>query len=323
MASFLTVEKTRDGLVETLHRGYLLHVGADGQVIRASEGAAEHRAFLRSSAKPFQAAMLLTLPEPVLSLSPREWAIACGSHAGRGEHVQAVRRLLQRGKSKPQHLLCGKHYPLDAPTALRLQRANKTAQAVHHNCSGKHAAHLLACERNHWDKASYPAWDHPLQQHYRQQLEQWLGESLEHWGRDDCTLPVPYLSLEQMTKLYRRLLSDPLFKPIINAMQTYPNLVAGRGRLDTLLMERSGGQLLSKVGAAGLVLIAHPEQQDVVALRLEDGNLALRDEVAIAYCEAIGWLPSKASRPEELPTSSNAAHSPRLTTTIRWPWPLA
>ena len=73
-------------------------------------------------------------------------------------------------------------------------------------------------------------------------------------------------------------------------MTGYPVLVGGESRIDTALMQASGGRLLAKVGADGLLCVAHREAGQGFSLKMEAGNTPLRAVVAVAALERLGWL---------------------------------
>jgi len=80
---------TRGSVVEAVHTIHAVAV-RDGQIV-AEAGDPQILTFLRSSAKPIQALMLVrAYPE----LSDREIAIACASHLAHPEQLAAVRALL-------------------------------------------------------------------------------------------------------------------------------------------------------------------------------------------------------------------------------------
>src|SRR5215211_5641866 len=81
------VEVKRGSITESRHRGHIVVVEPDGNVI-ASVGALETVTFLRSSAKPFQAMPLLVSgAADKFGFTDREVALACGSHNGEPIHT--------------------------------------------------------------------------------------------------------------------------------------------------------------------------------------------------------------------------------------------
>src|SRR5512140_29094 len=83
-------EVTRGKIVESVHYGSIAVVDANGKLI-CSYGDPQTVAFLRSSAKPFQALPFVERGGvEYFRLTPRELAIACASHEGSDMHVQTV-----------------------------------------------------------------------------------------------------------------------------------------------------------------------------------------------------------------------------------------
>jgi L-asparaginase II len=85
---------------------------------------------------------------------------------------------------------------------------------------------------------------------------------------------------------------------IVSAMSTFPYLIGGTDRLDTLLMEAAGGKIISKVGADGVwlcgVLPNEKYQSGLgVALKIEDGDDMLsRPVVAVELLRQLGIVPA-------------------------------
>ncbi|HEX7686639.1 MAG TPA: asparaginase, partial [Burkholderiaceae bacterium] len=72
------------------------------------------------------------------------------------------------------------------------------------------------------------------------------------------------------------------------AVAAAPFMVAGTGRLDTVLMQRLGARLFCKVGAEGVYCASLPELGLGLALKMDDGNTARAAEVAlVALVEAL------------------------------------
>ncbi len=58
------------------------------------------------------------------------------------------------------------------------------------NCSGKHAAMLLACAVNDWPTNGYLDPAHPLQQHIRATMAELTGVPVAHDATDGCGAPL-------------------------------------------------------------------------------------------------------------------------------------
>src|SRR5437667_370652 len=96
------------GLEEAVHAGHVVAVSADGRIV-ASAGDPERLLFARSSMKPLQAAVSLSLSP--FAFSDREVAVMCGSHNAEPVHVEAVRSLMRRAGVAESTLRCPSRRP--------------------------------------------------------------------------------------------------------------------------------------------------------------------------------------------------------------------
>src|ERR1700752_2064801 len=115
------VEVKRGSITESRHRGHIVVVEPDGNII-ASAGPRETVTFLRSSAKPLQAMPLLVSgAADRFGFTDREVAMACGVHKGEPIHTELVASMLRKIGLGPEALKCGVHEPYgeEAARALR------------------------------------------------------------------------------------------------------------------------------------------------------------------------------------------------------------
>lgn len=111
------VEVTRGSITESRHRGHVVAVDADGQIV-ARLGAPEVVTYLRSSAKPLQAVPLVsTGAADRFNFTPQEIAVACGSHSGEPVHEETVAAMLRKTGLRPSALKCGVHEPFGKEAA--------------------------------------------------------------------------------------------------------------------------------------------------------------------------------------------------------------
>lgn len=291
MIPVLLAEATRGDWVESLHTGWAVVVDAHGHVIE--EMGDEVEVFARSSLKPFQAMpLLLSGAADRLGLTETELAIACSSHSGTERHVAEARSLLRKAGVDPALLHCGAHLPLDEPTSERMRCAHEAPTALHNNCSGKHAGMLAVCRDRGWDLASYHRLDHPLQQEIRRHLADLTGLAPEALsaGIDGCGLPAWRLPLRSLAVAFSRLHEDPRLERLELAMALHPELVAGSGRFDTLLMEACGGRLVAKAGAEALHAGCDRESGLAWAVKIADGNRRVIPPVVLALLARHGLL---------------------------------
>lgn len=261
-----TVEVTRGALVESEHRVALVVLEADGTV-GLSAGDVDAPVLARSALKPAQAAACL---EAGAELDDRELALAAGSHSGEPGHLAVAAGLLARLGLGPDDLGC----PPARPLGLAADHAwgARDPERLVMNCSGKHAAMLAACIVRGWERAGYLAPEHPVQRHVRDALARLAGP-VRGVTVDGCGAPAFATDLVTVARLGRALhLAAPGTSEhrVAAAMRRHPDLVAGTGRLDTVLMTLLPGSL-SKVGAEGALLAVLPDGA-ALALKVLDGG---------------------------------------------------
>lgn len=255
------VEITRGPIVESIHYGAAAVVDPQKRLV-ASLGSPHMVAFLRSSSKPFQALPLIESGGPqAFQFSDREIALMCASHTGTEDHIAVLRPLQARIGVGPQDLLCGVHAPTDKDSAEALLLRGEAPTTLHQNCSGKHTGMLAYTRLHHLPKEDYINPEHPLQKIILQTVAEMMdlppGEVL--LGTDGCSAPVFAVPLFNAALAFARL-CDPSGLPegraaalrrIARAMPAHPEMVAGPGQFDTVLMSAFKGQIICKGGAEG------------------------------------------------------------------------
>jgi L-asparaginase II len=267
MKDAVLAEYVRDGVVESVHRGYLLALNADGSVNLAL-GDSEHLIFPRSCVKSIQGAAMVRAG---LKLEPRLLALGCSSHSGSEEHLLAVREILALAKLDESALQC----MLDKPLGEQERRAwaDKPVTRISMNCSGKHAAMLLTCVTNSWPIANYLDPAHPLQVAIKAELEALSGEKITLTSTDGCGAPLFLMSVAGLARAIRAitLSTDPVHQVVLDASRTFPEMVAGKGRLTTQMMEAVSG-LYMKDGAEAVEIASMPDGRTLV-FKVADGSL--------------------------------------------------
>jgi L-asparaginase II len=264
------VEVWRSGFFESAHRGSLVVLDAGGAVTFAA-GAVDRPILPRSSNKPVQATALLAA-----GWSPRsqaELAIGAGSHNGEDAHRDLAAAMLAAAGLGPDDLGCPVALPQHEVSKAAWIVADRPADRLAMNCSGKHAAMLSACVAAGWPTAGYLDRGHPLQQVIEARLADAAGEPVTAVVVDGCGAPQHALSV---TGLARGVLSlvqaadGSRGRSVADAMRAEPWFVAGTGREDTDLMRAVPG-LLAKGGADGVHVAAVPGR-GAVALKMDDGG---------------------------------------------------
>ena len=267
MSDAVLAEYVRDGVVESVHRGHLLALNADGSV-DLSLGSSEQLIFPRSCVKSIQGAAMVRAG---LKLEPRLLALGCSSHSGTAEHLSAVREILSLAHLDESALQC----MLDKPLGDEERRAwaDKAPTRIAMNCSGKHAAMLLTCVTNGWPITNYLDPAHPLQVAIKSELEELAQETITLTSTDGCGAPLFLLSVSGLARAVRAITisSDPVHVSVLSASRTYPQMVAGKGRLTTQMMEAVPG-LYMKDGAEAVEVASMPDGRTLV-FKVSDGSL--------------------------------------------------
>jgi L-asparaginase II len=288
----------RSGVTESRHFGSLLALRSDGTVA-ASLGDPDALILPRSTVKPAQALACLTAGAP---LGGYELAIAAGSHTGEDEHVRVVRELLVRAGVDESALGCPVDWPENRETRERMIRAGEGQSAIRMNCSGKHAAMILACASNGWDVASYLDPHHPLQEHIRETMANLTGASIEHDAVDGCGAPLFSTTVRGLAHAFRRLVLAPAGTPefvVAEAMRTYPYYVGGTGHTNSLTMINIPGAL-AKGGAEGVIGVAAATGESV-SMKIIDGSPRATTFIALEILAALGVDVSGAEELRTLP----------------------
>jgi L-asparaginase II len=283
----------RSGFLESRHAGSAVVLGPDGTVLR-SLGDVDAPIFPRSCMKPFQALAVLASG---VDLSPEEMVIATASHSGTARHIALVRSVLARAGLGDEALQCPADRPTDAAARDDFVRAGATPSPLYMNCSGKHAAMLLACVQNGWDTASYLHVDHPLQERIRDVLQRFAGERIAATGVDGCGAPVYAVSLTGLARGIAKITTSSVSSPfeifrraaaLSAAIRDNGWVIDGPGRANTVVIERLG--LVAKGGAEGVMVMASPDGT-TVALKVLDGSLRVATIVALELLSSVGAVP--------------------------------
>ncbi len=264
------VEVERSGFLESVHRGSLVVLGADGGVVLAA-GAVDRPVLPRSSNKPVQATALLAAGWQPHSAA--ELAIGAGSHTGEDAHRERAAAILDAAGLTPEHLGCPPALPSHEPTRAAWLVGDRAPERLAMNCSGKHAAMLAACVAAGWPVEGYLDRGHPLQQAIEERLGEAAGEPVSAVVVDGCGAPQHALSVTGLARGVLSLVqaeSGSYDRAVADGMRSEPWFVAGTGREDTALMRAIPG-LLVKGGADGVHVAAVPGA-GAVALKLDDGG---------------------------------------------------
>ena len=255
----ILVEVTRGGLVESCHRGAVAIADADGRVLLGL-GDIERPVYPRSAVKALQAIPLIESgAAEAFGLRQAELAIACASHSGDETHIGAVRTLLAKAGLDESLLACGAHWPIGDRASRELSRLGKSPMPIHNNCSGKHAGMLATAVHLGLDPRGYERPEHKVQQEIRRVISEICDVTLEQdeIGIDGCSVPTFALPLAAVATGFARLASGrglevtraEAARRLMDACFAAPDLVAGEGRFDTIVMRGLPGTAFAKGGA--------------------------------------------------------------------------
>lgn len=267
MKDAVLAEYVRSGVVESQHRGFLVALNADGSVA-LELGDSSHLIFPRSTVKSFQAAAMV---RSGLELEPRLIALGASSHSGSTEHIAAVREILATVNLDESALQCMLDKPLG--DAERRAYGDQAPTRIAMNCSGKHAAMLATCVKNGWSIDNYLDADHPLQIACREELESLSGEKITLTSTDGCGAPLFLISVAGLARAVRAITisKDPAHTTVLGASRAFPEMVAGIGRLTTVMMEEIPG-LYMKDGVEAVEVASMPDGRTLV-FKVSDGSL--------------------------------------------------
>ena len=271
---------TRGDFLDSVNRVALAVTRPDGVALDHPACDPEFRTFLRSAAKPAQAAGAVrdrTLER--FGLDDRHLAVACGSHNGSPAHTDVVAEILEASS---------------VPVSALTPGDDGQGGPLQHQCSGNHALALAWCAANDWPLDTYLDPGHPLQQAMGRWVTWWLGSRPEE-APDGCGMVAYRTTLADAARAFARLarpqggtsgergdppgagahvgqdLGPQALARCGAAMRAHPELVRWPGELDTELMRAADADgLVAKCGAEGFWACGTAEGWGV-ALRVIDG----------------------------------------------------
>lgn len=313
--SLAVVEATRGPLVESIHYGVIAVVSADGRLLH-SVGSPQTRTYLRSSAKPLQCLPFLAAGgKEKYQLTLQEVALLCASHSGSDDHARVAQQILQKIDASEADLQCGIHPPFDDEVRQRLIKNGEDPTPIRHNCSGKHSGFLAFSRLLNQPLVNYLDVDQPVQKTILNNFADFcdLDPTDVDLGVDGCSAPVFGVPMDKAALAIARLV-DPRFAPpamanacrlVVDAMLAHPDMVAGKGRFDTRLMQAGGRRWINKAGAEGYHVIGllpgvlgEGQPGAGIALKVSDGNAAGRaiTLMALETLRQLGILPSEIAK---------------------------
>lgn len=287
------LELMRGRIVESVHYGSIVVVDSNGKVI-ASHGDPQLVAFLRSSAKPFQALPFVERGGVEhYGYTRQELSLSCASHEGARIHLDAVAGMQAKVGIEEKHLQCGGHLPGDPEMLREFIVQNRTPTHNVNNCSGKHTTMLAHAKMRRLPLENYLDPGHPIQQDILSTLCEMCAIEREkvELGIDGCSAPNFAIPLYNAALGMARL-CDPrdlgearaaACRKITSAMTAHPEMVSNHGEFDCELMKVGEGRVLTKRGAEGFQIIGvmprSPAERGIgIAFKVIDGDAAHMDD---------------------------------------------
>ncbi|AWC24947.1 L-asparaginase II [Aminobacter sp. MSH1] len=314
MTNPVLVEVLRGDLVESVHRGAVVVVDADGTQ-KLALGDATQPVFPRSAVKAIQALPFVESgAADAYGFGDRELALACASHSGEPAHAELANAMLAKAGLGPDELECGAHWPSNHAATIALARSGASPSALHNNCSGKHSAFVCTCRHLGMAHLGYVRPEHRFQQMIRETMEAVTGAPHNEMNRgtDGCSIPTFAVPLHNLALGFARMVTGnglgteraKAARRLMSACMAEPFQVAGTDRADTELMQAAPGRIFVKVGAEGVFCAALPELGLGIAIKCDDGA-GRAAEVMIAAVlakllagdEALSGTLDKAARP--------------------------
>jgi L-asparaginase II len=289
-AELAVVERNR--FIESRHAGSAVVLSPDGEIAREL-GDTRSPIFPRSTLKPFQALASMTSGA---QLRGEDAAIATASHSGTAAHIALIRGVLARASVPVDALGCPPAMPLDRAAREQVVRTGGGPERIYMECSGKHAAMLVACAANGWPLGGYLEPEHPMQRKVLDVLERFTGERPVASGVDGCGAPVHAISLRGLARGIQKITTAQASSPfalyreaaaLTEAVREHPWAAGGPGRPDTVAIERLG--VFAKIGAEGVMVMTAPNGT-TTAVKVLDGSARATAIVALRLLAGEGAI---------------------------------
>ncbi|OIJ93880.1 asparaginase [Streptomyces sp. MUSC 14] len=278
----------RGGVVEGIHYGSVVVLGADGRV-EFQLGDIEAAFYPRSAVKPLQAVAMLRAGLP---LDGDLLSLAAASHSGEERHLAGARRILELAGLTEDDLRNVPDMPFDPVVRDAWVREGRLPSRLAQNCSGKHAAMLWTATLNGWTLEDYLDPAHPLQQAIQEIVEDLTGQRVARVTVDGCGAPLFSISLHGLARALARIASAAPGTPeakVADAMREHAEMASGSGR-DVAALMRAVPGLLAKDGFEGVQVAALPDGR-AIAVKIADGANRARIPVAAAALARAGVDP--------------------------------
>lgn len=292
------VEQYRGGRLENVHSGHICGVNERGEVI-FSAGDPEWVAFMRSSAKPFQAipAFMHGIPE-MFRFTDKEKTVMMASHRAEAYHVEALEGMLGKLGLSEDLLVCAQTYPLSPQARDELLCLQKPKRRIYHNCSGKHLGLLALSKAKDYPLKGYGEPEHPAQAEVLD-IVAYLSDypaAYIHISVDGCGFPVYALPLKPIASMYLKLACPDLIdrtevrsaaSEVSRLMNGYPEMVSAPWFICSTLLRDPN--IVAKGGAKGIYCFGLRKERVAFALKVMDGSEEPWPIIIASILEQIGY----------------------------------
>jgi len=293
----------RGNIIESIHLGHVVAIDSSNKTV-ATFGNPGFHTYVRSAIKPLQAiAVLESGAADRYSLNEQELVAICSSHNGEEMHSSLVRSILAKLGISEDYLRCGSHAPLHKGTLEEMSSRGEIPSTLHNNCSGKHAGMIASAMVLGVPLDTYLDPNHPVQLLILSIISDLCGTPIDKIdiGIDGCGAPVFGMPLHRLALGFVRLVTgagvpEPRREycmKLVKAIASYPYILAGTDRFDSLLMEVTDGRLTVKSGAEGIVAIGDNVRGLGIVVRVEDGSERALFPAAVEALMQIGLINKK------------------------------
>ncbi|MGZ3769497.1 MAG: asparaginase [Bdellovibrio sp.] len=295
----LVVEVLRGSVVESVHQVMAVVVNEIGSVTNYW-GNPQFLTIPRSGIKMLQALPLIESgAADKYGLEEKFIALACSSHRGEKEHIQALTQWCEKVGIKESDFACGPHMPTNEESFHELLCKNQKPSVLYNNCAGKHAAIITTCKHLGEDPAGYEKYEHNAQKRLRKVLSETMkiDYSKVAYGIDGCSIPTYAVPLQNLATGMATFINSKEALPrkqaaerILKAVKAYPFYVSGSGSFNTDIIEKSHGRSIIKGGAEGVYCGFLPEKKVAFAVKAADGAARAAQFVTAALLRQLGGL---------------------------------
>lgn len=279
----------RSGFVESRHVGSAVLLDPSGTPA-ATLGSVDAPVFVRSTLKPLQAIASMRMGA---DLTGPALGLATASHRAEQRHIDVVTDMLASAGLDESHLRCPAVAPADRTTRDARTAAGQPTSRLHFNCSGKHAAFLMAAVAGGHATDSYLDPTHPVQREVERVVEEFTGAPPLAVGVDGCGAPVHALTLTALATAIshaaRRV--DEHSARLMDGVFAHPWTIEGGGGPNTTVIEDLG--IFAKFGAEGVMVMATRTGWSV-AVKCLDGSSRPTTLAALRLLEASGEVSADA-----------------------------